>query len=124
VILLVEEAMRSGDPLAGLIYNAIGSELVEAAADRIAADLRGRLHPGEALTLRYSPGYCGMSLSQQRTNFRLIEAGDIGVELLPTLIMKPIKSVSGLIGMGPQEAVEAFGNPCDRCPLLDCRMRR
>jgi hypothetical protein len=38
--------------------------------------------------------------------------------------MKPVKSVSGLIGIGPQAAVHAYGNPCQRCPSLDCRMRR
>jgi hypothetical protein len=46
------------------------------------------------------------------------------VELLPAMIMKPVKSVSGLVGIGPREAVMAYGNPCDRCPAVDCRMRR
>jgi hypothetical protein len=119
-----DETLRSRDTLGGLIFNALGSQLAEAVVERLLEDLRGRAAPGEALTFRYSPGYCGISLSQQRTLFRLVEADRIGVELLPTLIMKPLKSVSGLVGIGPKDVVAAYGNPCDRCPLLDCRMRR
>jgi len=124
VVSLAQEALRSRDTLRGLICDAIGSQLAEAVVERIVDDLRGRAGPGESLTLRYSPGYCGISLRQQQTLFRLVEAGRIGVELLPTLIMKPVKSVSGLVGIGPKSAVAEYGNPCDRCPLLDCRMRR
>lgn len=124
VVRMTEEAFASRDTLGGLIYNALGSQVAEAVVERILDDLRGQAGPEEALTLRYSPGYCGISLEQQRTVFRLVEAQRVGVVLLPTLIMKPVKSVSGLVGVGPREAVAAYGNPCDRCPLLDCRMRR
>ncbi len=124
VVAMAEEAMRARDTLGGLVFHALGAQLAEAVVERIVEDLRGRLAPGEALTLRYSPGYCGISLAQQRTIFKLIDAARIGVELLPALIMKPVKSVSGLIGIGPADAVTAYGNPCARCPLTDCRMRR
>jgi hypothetical protein len=124
VLSMAEETLRRRDALGGLIYNAIGSQLAEAVVERIVDDLRKRAGPHESLTLRYSPGYCGISLAQQQTLFGLVDAGRIGVELLPTLIMKPVKSVSGLLGIGPKNAIAEYGNPCDRCPLLDCRMRR
>jgi hypothetical protein len=92
--------------------------------ERLVDHLRARIPDGTALTLRYSPGYCGISLKQQQKLFRLVPADRIGVELLPTMIMKPIKSVSGLIGIGPAPAIKAYGNPCSRCPLKDCAMRR
>jgi len=119
-----EQAMRERDILSGLIYHALGAALAEAMVECIVADLRSRLRPGEALTMPYSPGYCGIPLSEQRTLFELIDAGRVGVELLPTLIMRPLKSVSGVIGIGPAERVQAYGNPCHQCPLTDCRMRR
>ena len=124
IVELAERAMRSGDALGGLVLNALGSQVAEAVVSRLVEDLRRHAAPGEALSLRYSPGYCGISLAQQQTIFRLVEASKVGVELLPTLIMKPVKSVSGLIGIGPESAVKAYGNPCDRCNYLDCRMRR
>jgi cobalamin-dependent methionine synthase I len=124
IVGMAEAASRARDTLSGLVYDAIGSHLADAAVERLAGDLHGRLEAGETLTLPYSPGYCGIPLAGQRSVFRLIEARRIGVELLPALIMKPVKSASGLIGLGPREQVTAFGNPCDRCPLADCRMRR
>ncbi len=124
VVRLAEEATQRGDTLGGLVFDALGSELTEAAVTCILTGLRTRLASGQALTMRYSPGYCGISLSRQKTIFELVDAAAIGVELLPTWIMKPVKSVSGLIGMGPADSVAAYGNPCTRCLLTDCRMRR
>ncbi len=124
VVRMADEALRSNDTLGGLVFNALGSHVAEAVVHRIAADLRTRIEPGEGLTLPYSPGYCGIPLTQQREVFRLVNASGIGVELLPSLIMKPIKSVSGLFGIGPASDVTAVGNPCDHCALVDCNMRR
>ncbi len=118
------ETLRAGDRLGGLVYDALGSALAEAMVEAIVEDLRLRLAPGEVLSLPYSPGYCGIPLQEQRKIFRLLDASRIGVELLPTLIMRPVKTISGLIGIGSAERVRAYGNPCDRCPLTDCRMRR
>jgi hypothetical protein len=124
IVQRASELMRDGDMLGGLILNAIGSHMAEVGVERVAAELRSLLQPGEALSLPFSPGYCGISLVQQKTVFSLVDGSRIGVELLPTMIMKPLKSVSGLIGIGPEEAIAACGSPCDRCTLLDCAMRR
>ena len=124
VTALSTETIRAGDTLGGLILDAIGSHAVEAAVEKLVQDLGRRTGPGEALTLRYSPGYCGVSLSEQLHIFQLIDATRLGVELLPTLLMKPLKSVSGLIGIGPEAEVKRYGNPCSRCPRVDCDMRR
>lgn len=124
IVDLAESATRAKDAMSGLVYDAIGSHLADATVEGLAADLRARLGEGEALTQPYSPGYCGISLAQQRTIFRLLDGRRIGVELLPALIMKPVKSVSGLIGIGPEGGIRALGNPCERCPMVGCRMRR
>ncbi len=72
------EAAASHDTVAELIYNAAGSWLAEAAVERAVANLRRRIGPGEELTLRYSPGYCGMALDQQRLIFDLVDAAAVG----------------------------------------------
>lgn len=120
----VDAAWNVNDALAALVWDAVGSHGAEGAADALAADLRARIGPDEALTLRYSPGYCGMDLAQQQVLFALIDPKPVGVTLLPTLIMDPIKSVSGIYGIGPADAVETSGSPCARCAMQDCRMRR
>jgi hypothetical protein len=115
---------QGGDALAAWIVDAFGSWAAEAAADALMERVHGHLRDQEALTLRYSPGYCGMRMSQQRQLFRLVNAGSIGVKLLPSYLMQPLKSISGLVGLGPNESISSYRSPCDRCPQVGCHMRR
>lgn len=122
---LASELIQGGDHLAAMVVNAVGAERAEAAEAVVIEQLleQARLC-GFAPTLPYSPGYCGMALAEQRTLFSLFGGHDVGVTLSETCLMQPLKSVSGLIGLGPTEKVQAFGSPCDRCELYNCAMRR
>ncbi len=117
-------AAQRGDAFAGLALDAIGSWATEAAAEALLAKVARRLRPGESFTLRYSPGYCGMDLAQQHNLFRLAPAAEAGITLLPSLLMQPLKSVSGIIGLGPRNVVGVHLSPCERCPQAGCHMRR
>ena len=119
-----EARCRVGDAFAGLTLDAIGSWAAEAAAEALMKQLGSQLRPGESFTLRYSPGYCGMNLKQQRTLFKLAPAGSVGISLLPTLLMQPLKSISGIVGLGPRKVVGIHLSPCERCPQIGCHMRR
>jgi hypothetical protein len=75
--------------------------------------------------LRYSPGYCGWNLTGQRALFAALGPGEIGVTLADSCLMEPIKSISGVIVLGPREIHEfeddyAF---CSDCRTHDCRRR-
>ena len=116
---------REDDQLAALVVNAVGAERAEAAQAAVigrllAAAPATRLAP----TLPYSPGYCGMALTEQRTLFGLFAGHAIGVSLSAGCFMRPLKSVSGLIGLGSPEAVAQSGSPCERCDAPRCHMRR
>ena len=119
-----ETHCRAGDAFTGLALDAIGSWAAEAAAEALMEQLNSQLRTGESLTLRYSPGYCGMDLKQQRTLFKLAPAESIGISLLPSLLMQPLKSISGIVGLGPREVVGIHLSPCERCPQIGCHMRR
>jgi hypothetical protein len=122
---LASELMQQGDVLAAMIVNAVGAERAEAAEAMVIEQLREHARDcAFAPTLPYSPGYCGMALTEQRTLFSLFGDCDVGVTLTDSCLMRPLKSVSGLIGLGPAERVRAFGSPCDRCELYNCAMRR
>lgn len=122
---LASELMRQGDDLAAIIVNAVGAERAEAAEAMVIEQLREQAQKCDfAPTLPYSPGYCGMALAEQHTLFGLFGDYDIGVTLTDSCLMWPLKSVSGLIGLGPAERVLAFGSPCNRCELYHCAMRR
>jgi hypothetical protein len=119
-----EACSRAGDAFAGLALDAIGSWAAEAAAEALMEQLNSQLRPGESFTMRYSPGYCGMNLRQQRTLFKLAPAKSVGISLLPSLLMQPLKSISGIVGLGPREIVGIHLSPCERCPQVGCHMRR
>ncbi len=122
---LASELMDEDDDLAAMVVNAVGAERAEAAETAVIDQLREQADPAwHAPTLPYSPGYCGMSLTEQTKLFSLFDGENIGVTLMPGCLMCPLKSVSGLIGLGPVEEVEEFGSPCDRCELHNCAMRR
>jgi hypothetical protein len=122
---LASKLLREHDDLGAMILNAIGAERAEAAEAVVIRQLREAAQPaGMAPTLPYSPGYCGMKLVEQRKLFSLFDTQRVGVTLTPECLMQPIKSVSGLVGLGLAEDVVAFGSPCDRCELQNCNMRR
>jgi hypothetical protein len=121
---LAESVAKHGNAFSAWVVDAVGSWAAEGAADALMLRVRRHLHPGEDLTLRYSPGYCGMDISQQRKLFQLMQAYAVGVRLMPSLLMHPLKSISGLVGLAPKEAVSRFHSPCDICPLVGCHMRR
>lgn len=117
--------MRAGKVMPATIVDAIASESAEACAERVQTEVQTYAHAvGLAITPRYSPGYCGMTVREQVPLFRSLPAAEINVRLKPSCLMIPIKSVSGLIGLGPRELVGPGGYPCERCDLDDCMQRR
>jgi hypothetical protein len=65
-----------------------------------------------------------MQLVEQRKLFGLFAKLDVGVRLTDVCLMQPVKSISGLVGLGLADEVVATGSPCDRCELQNCNMRR
>lgn len=117
------EAMRDRDLLKGYIYDVIGSEIVEATADLMQADLeRNMLTSGKKITNRYSPGYCGWDVAEQHNLFELLPENICNVKLTPSALMDPVKSVSGIIGIG--ENVKSNPYTCGMCDMKDCVYRR
>ena len=114
----------SGDVFGGRALDIIGSWATELTMDALMATMSSELGSGESFTARYSPGFCGMDLDEQRVLFRLAPAGNVGISLLPSLFMEPLKSISGIVGLGPRELVGIHLSPCERCPLVNCHLRR
>jgi hypothetical protein len=75
--------------------------------------------------LRYSPGYCGWNLTGQRALFAALRPDEIGVQLTSNCLMEPLKSISGVMVMGPAD-IHRFTDDygfCSVCPTHDCRRR-
>jgi len=99
--------------------DAAASEAVERAADALERRCAG------AGRLRYSPGYCGWDLSGQRALFAALGPEAIGIRLRESLLMEPLKSMSGVIVEGPPE-IHVFADRypfCGECRARGCRER-
>ena len=111
------------DFLKGYIYDIAGSEIVEAAADAMQEILRIKMSEKElGITNRFSPGYCGWNVSEQHNLFRLIPENFCGISLSESALMIPIKSVSGVIGIGRNVSFRPY--TCSFCDDKHCIYRR
>ena len=103
--------------------NTLGTVTVECAIDTIQDNLATELEEkGIKITNRYSPGYCGWSLSEQRKLFALFPDGHCGIKLSDSCLMEPIKSVSGVIGFGVNVRQHIYD--CQICELENCYYRK
>lgn len=91
------EGLRS--PIRELLMNAIGAQQVEGACDRLCLLLAKHFSTHE-LTPRYSPGYGDLPLSLQREVFAALDCERrLGVTLTESLLMRPSKTVTAIVGM-------------------------
>lgn len=113
----------AGDFLEAYIIDAIGSLTVERAMDRIHELLaQEQAARGLKITNRYSPGYCNWPLVDQRALFGFVGENPTGIVLSQSCLMHPIKSVSGVIGIGEKARRRAYG--CLICQNKTCIYRR
>ncbi len=118
-----KKEMKEGDLLKGYIYDVVGSETVEAAADLMQNELEKSMNnSGKGITNRFSPGYCGWLVVEQHKLFRLMTDNFCGIRLTPSALMDPIKSVSGIIGIGGN--VKRTPYTCKLCEMKNCIYRR
>lgn len=115
--------IKEGDFIAGYIVDAIASETVDLAMDVIQDNLeKDAQTKNEKITNRYSPGYCGWQVSEQHKLFSLLPENFCNITLTDSALMVPIKSVSGIIGIG--QDVKKVGYTCQFCDKKDCIYRR
>ena len=114
--------MAEGDLMKGYIVDVVGSEIVEKAMDKIQETLSIKMKAeGFNITNRYSPGYCNWSVSEQHKLFSLLPANFCDVRLTDTALMYPIKTVSGIIGIG--KTIKYNHYTCQICDMQNCLYR-
>lgn len=116
--------MREGeDVVVAYVADALGSVLAESIVacglDRLEARMSA---DGLRITNSYSPGYCGWDVAEQHVLFSLLPEGFCGVRLCESGLMLPIKSVSAVVGIGPEVERKEYG--CALCRKADCFRRK
>ena len=114
----------AGHLLQGLAMDGAGTAAVRlltgALGVRICDEATAR---GLSVGMSASPGQEGWPITQQRALFGLLPAEKIGVRLTDSCLMLPRKSVSFVVGLGPDMHADAV--PCDFCSKRErCRWRR
>ena len=118
-----ERLKKAGDMVRVFIADALGSVIAEKAADQMELSLQENIDKlGWHHTNRFSPGYCGWHVSQQQLLFPLFKGETCGVKLTESSLMLPIKSVSGIIGLGPN--VRHLDYTCGLCDFKQCYKRK
>ena len=111
-------------PLA-VMLDSVGSAAAESLAE-YANDLlcQAAISAGTKVTNRISPGYAGWDTAEQAALFHLCPGDPIGVTLNDSCVMSPGKSISFLVGVGPEARVDHYFTQCRRCWMPDCAYRR
>jgi hypothetical protein len=75
--------------------------------------------------MRFSPGYCGWHIGAQKNLFGFLKPQEIGITLNESLLMQPLKSISGVIISGRKDIFIFDDNFsfCAECVTHSCRDR-
>jgi hypothetical protein len=126
----INELFEHEELTLGVMLDAVASAAVEMATDTVAKNHIDRLQQEDreadsAAVLRYSPGYCGWHISGQKKLFEFLRPGEIGITLLGSFLMTPLKSISGVLLTGKKE-IHIFEDNysfCRRCKMHSCQQR-
>lgn len=116
---LANEMMTNGDIMMGYVLDTIGSVVADKTAVKIQQELEKDSSIGQLkISDRYSPGYCNWDVAEQHILFSLLPNGFCGITLSASALMWPVKSVSGIIGLGKNLIQKGY--QCHWCSDKDC----
>lgn len=110
------------DIVLGLAIDGVGSAAVESLANAVCHEIEVKAaSEGNQTTIPLSPGMIGWSVEEgQPIIFDLIDPDEIGVGLTPYYLMTPRKSLSMIVGIGPN--ISSGERICDYCAMREtCR---
>lgn len=107
------------DVLKGFLIESLANVVVETAMDRIQEKMREEFGMQHLLVSnRYSPGYCNWSVGEQHKLFKILPENFCGISLTASALMRPIKSISGFIGVGENITYNHY--KCKTCTQKQC----
>ena len=118
---MINNIKKENDMLKVYLMDIIGTCIAEKAGERmeeyLEKEIGGMMH-----TNRFSPGYCGWHLTEQRKIFGLLGGNPCGISLSDVCLMTPIKSISGIIGIGENVSRKQYA--CNYCELENCYKKK
>ncbi len=115
----IKALSEQGLHLEAYILDLIASDAVDLAMDLVQNQLKDQLAAEELnLTNRYSPGYCDWNVQDQKKLFRILPGHFTKVSLTESCVMHPMKTISGIIGIGKDVKFNPYN--CEVCRRKDC----
>jgi hypothetical protein len=127
----IDQLFKTNEFALGSMLDSVASAATDKAADTVEKNFldflskKSPIDSSKAL-LRFSPGYCGWHMSGQKKLFEFLHPEAIGIELLESFLMKPLKSISGVMVLGEKEIFD-FENTyvfCSECKSISCLGRK
>lgn len=120
------EYMKSKKMFKGVILDSLASWAVDKTRKKFCNWITKEIHMNEGYrtSIMLSPGDSEWLITEQSTIFKLLkqEAEEIDVRLTESMLMIPLKSLSLLIGAGPNHLGKEDGTSCEFCSQRDrCR---
>ncbi|TFH27336.1 MAG: hypothetical protein E4H10_04245 [Bacteroidia bacterium] len=120
---LARDLLSNGEYLEGYITDLVASALVDSVADQVHEEIRKVAASKDMkVTNRYSPGYCSWDVAEQQKLFKLFPENSCRISLSESSLMSPVKSISGIVGMGPDVKFNEY--TCEICPMKTCHFRK
>jgi hypothetical protein len=120
---LSKRYIEQGDILIGYSIDALGALIAEKVLSEVRKVLKDSVQlSGYSITGCYCPGYCDWPLLEQKKIFGLLPEKFCEVMLTDSCLMVPLKSISGLIGIGIN--VQEDFPQCKICSMTNCYMRK
>lgn len=126
----IEKLFQTSEFALGGVLDAVASAGTDKTADYMESHYfellkkKGKVKPKTGIA-RYSPGYCGWHMSGQKKLFKFLHPEDIGIELLDSYLMRPLKSISGVMIVGDKK-IHIFKDNypfCSKCKTRSCKDR-
>lgn len=115
---LIDLAQKERQLFRAMILHELGAWAVDMVRQEWCRLLEDELQAkGLRVSAPLSPGESAWSVKDQAVIFSLLDAGQIGVSLSDSMVMRPIKSLSMIMATGPDPiGVEGASN-CDFCSI-------
>lgn len=111
----VKELNKKGDIIRSFLLDMYGAVAVSNALKNMYQEISEN-YKGYGFTIHMEPGQLDWNISQQQIVFNLITPEAIGVSLNDNFLMTPLKSVTGVFGVGAPDKVKKGNFACSVCP--------
>lgn len=113
-------AKQSGSLMRAMFYEMFGAYVVGMVRQQMVEMFEREIKSqGLHISTMLSPGESTWPVSQQAELFTLVDASRIGVSLTDTMMMNPMKSLSMVMGFGPNQLGSEGATNCDFCTIRD-----